>query len=75
MTSSVVVDGAELSPASAAKGLAEFFVLVDNAEERVRPGSMQAAYHKAAVQASNDRSNRILRGEIIRGILAKAIVR
>lgn len=46
-----------------------FYNLVDNPENRRDPEGYPARYYKAALQATNDRSSRITRGEIIQRIL------
>lgn len=58
-----------LSPESTAEALMTFYLQVDNPEDRSNPESAAAKYYKAALQATNDRSSRITRGEIIEDIL------
>lgn len=53
--------------------LKSFYDLVDNAENRKDPKGDPAKYYKATLQATNDRSSRITRGEIIGKILEALI--
>lgn len=56
------------------KGLEDFFYIVDQVGAGSSTSDMDAErYHKAALQASNDRSSRISRGEVINKILRNAI--
>lgn len=54
-----------LDPKEIADILLTFYSLVDNPETRRDPKSAPAKYYKAALQATNDRSSRVTRGEII----------
>lgn len=49
--------------------LKSFYMVIEDAESRKDPKGDPAKYYKAALQATNDRSSRITRGEIIRKIL------
>jgi uncharacterized protein with ParB-like and HNH nuclease domain len=61
-----------LSAAKAASALEALYRAVDDPDGRSDPNSGPARYYKAALQATNDRSSRITRGEIVRKILAGA---
>ncbi len=60
-------EGAHLEPLSVLETLTQFFDGVD--EQRIGGGQLAGLYYKAAIQASNDRLNRIRRGAIIEGLL------
>ena len=63
----------DLNPGDVRERLSRFYDEVDNRElleETVTPKSILDIYYNAAVQATNDRGNRIRRGEIIEAILA-----
>ena len=61
----------QLSISTAREKLEDFYNSVDNVPQGLISGNNDAPsrYYKAALQASNDRSNRITRGKIIEGIL------
>ena len=59
----------KLSPAAIAPARAELYSKVDNVEIRGAPDSDASRYYKAALQATNDRSSRITRGQILRDLL------
>lgn len=63
----------KLNPTKIAKTLGDFFATVDAGPESDNYKGDVASYHKAALQASNDRGNRITRGEIISEILIKTV--
>lgn len=64
-----VIKGGKLSTKKVSKDLQEFYTAVDEMDKgRKRKGDVYE-YHMAAVQASNDRSNRVKRGKIIEKIL------
>ena len=61
-------DDIELDPSEVLETLNTFYLSVDSdAEERTE---IAAAYYKSALQASNDRNNRLRRGLIIGGIIS-----
>lgn len=56
------------------KGLEDFFSVVDLVGAGTATSDVDAErYYKAALQASNDRSNRIARGEVVNKLLRNAI--
>ena len=62
----------KLTPTDARFGLAKFYAQVDNAEQRDEGAEADrdpSRYYKAALQATNDRGSRIVRGEIIQKVL------
>jgi hypothetical protein len=59
----------ELTPGSIHKRLNTFYAEVDRAAAGRRVRRNASAYHRAAIQASNDRSSRIARGEILYQVL------
>jgi uncharacterized protein with ParB-like and HNH nuclease domain len=59
----------QLSPPSAGEALARFYSRVDSMDFRGDAESDPSRYYKAALQATNDRSSRVARGEIVRLIL------
>ncbi|MFG0322124.1 DUF262 domain-containing protein [Pseudomonas sp. zjy_15] len=64
----------ELNLVTTRHQLESFFELVEMAGNGRDPGNLDAErYYKAALQASNDRGNRLVRGEIINRLLRKAI--
>lgn len=68
---SLILKGAKLSASNVRKHLDEFYMKVDDVSAG-RYSSSNAEpeiYYKAALQASNDRGNRINRGKIISGII------
>lgn len=65
----IVKKGLSIEPTATAELLNDFFATVDDPDERVENVDAEV-YYKAALQASNDRGNRIARGEIMAAILA-----
>ncbi|MBV9747107.1 MAG: DUF262 domain-containing protein [Acidobacteriia bacterium] len=61
-----------LEPTRIAPALLAFYATVDDPEIRGAPESDASRYYKAALQASNDRSSRATRGEIIRKLIETA---
>jgi hypothetical protein len=59
----------QITPARVAPALVEFYARVDNIELRGDTDSPPSRYYKAALQATNDRSSRVARGEILRAVL------
>lgn len=59
----------KLSPKNAKLALNKFYLLIDNEEERSDSNSPATRYHKAALQATNDKVSRAIRGSIIGEIL------
>jgi len=59
----------ELSPAIVASKLSEFYNRVDNADLQGGPEGDPWKYYRAALQASNDRGSRVVRGEIVSKLL------
>lgn len=61
------LDGIALAPSETVERLQDFY---KNSEEAgLSGGTLHSIYYKAALQASNDRINRMRRGSIIRGVL------
>ena len=63
----------QLAPAAVAEELAGFYSRVDNMNFQVDAESDSSRYYKAALQATNDRSSRVTRGEIIRALLEASV--
>ena len=63
----------KLHPPRIAIALGDFFSTVDAGPESQNYKGDVASYHKAALQATNDRENRITRGEIISELLIKTV--
>lgn len=62
----IVKDKIDLKAADVRNSLDEFYSSVDKAAKgQANDGDESMKYYKAALQASNDRSSRILRGEIV----------
>lgn len=61
------LDNVTLSPSESVERLEHFYRSTD--EAGLGGGSLYSIYYKAALQASNDRINRMRRGFIIRGVL------
>lgn len=59
-----------LDPGTVAEALKAFYLQVDTPDRRADINSVPGRYYKAALQATNDRSSRVSRGEIIAGLLA-----
>lgn len=64
----------KLNNKTVGKNLNIFFNIVSNQEIESNFPDIASMYHKATLQASNDRSNRIRRGEIIQTLLKKGIL-
>lgn len=62
----------ELNPTEVGKVLQEFYTQVDTPQPRTDTDSKAGRYYKAALQATNDRSSRITRGEILLEIIHEA---
>ena len=58
-----------LTPTIIANSLGHFYSLVDDAESHGGPETDPARYYRAALQATNDRSSRVTRGEIVRKLI------
>jgi Protein of unknown function DUF262 len=58
-----------LMPEAVAAAFADLYAKVDDPAARAEPETDAARYYKAALQATNDRSSRVTRGEILRGLL------
>ena len=63
----------KLDAVKVSKAFEEFFMQVDDPDARGPSDSPAAMYHKAAFQGTNDRGNRITRGEILRGVIRSAL--
>jgi len=63
----------QFSPLSVAEQLTTFYSQVDNMDFHGDPESDPSRYYKASLQATNDRSSRVTRGEIIRGRLEASV--
>jgi uncharacterized protein with ParB-like and HNH nuclease domain len=61
-----------MDPTRFAQALVAFYAEVDDPELRGAPESDASRYYKAALQATNDRSSRATRGEIIRKLIDAA---
>lgn len=61
------VENKPLHPSSTISRLEYFYALVDNADDNRSP--VAEIYYKSALQASNDRNNRVRRGIAIRGFI------
>lgn len=62
-------DGLEIDPKDVGRKLRKFYNLVERSDSSPDAPKEIAAYHTAALQGSNSRSNRITRGRIIASIL------
>jgi hypothetical protein len=62
-----------LVPAAVAEELAGSYSRVDNMDFQGDPESDASRYYKAALQATNDRSSRVARGEIVRALLEASL--
>jgi hypothetical protein len=58
-----------LDPNRVSLALQEFYTRVDTPEMRADPEGAAGKYYKSALQATNDRSSRILRGEILLAVI------
>lgn len=63
------IQNIDLNPSEMIDLLESFYSTIDN--QSFKENSIESIYYKAALQASNDKKNRILRGMIIEGILLK----
>jgi hypothetical protein len=61
-----------LEPKTLAENLLQFYNVVDAVRENEAEDETAAGYYKAALQATNDRGNRVRRGEVIAEILQKS---
>lgn len=69
----LIKDHLELSPQVVGRELSTFFERVDKAGAGEEEADEVNAYYKASIQATNDRSNRIKRGQIIADIMRKGM--
>jgi uncharacterized protein DUF262 len=65
----IVKEKVNLSPGDVGSALSKFYERVDMYDPAGGPDKALERYSKAALQASNDRSNRIARGEIVRNLI------
>jgi len=65
----LLIHGSAVQPGKVLEELSAFYNTVDNSS--INQKQVSAIYYKAALQASNDKINRIRRGFIIAGILAE----
>ncbi len=63
----------KFDPTETARNLSTFFARVDRAGAGGPEAEEVVSYYKAAIQATNDRSNRIRRGQVISKILNEGI--
>lgn len=68
----LIRDKAAIEPSSASNALGAFYSKVDSFDEQNQNEESVASYYKAALQASNDRGNRIKRGEILYQVLKQS---
>jgi len=59
-------------PTKVGKRLKRFYARVDNMDETEETDSEVRKYHRAALQATNDRSSRVSRGEVLRAVIKGA---
>jgi hypothetical protein len=57
------------TPETVGTALEQLYAKVDDPEARADPATDAARYYKAALQATNDRSSRATRGDIVRKLL------
>jgi uncharacterized protein with ParB-like and HNH nuclease domain len=69
----LIRDKLKLEASQVAKELSTFYSKVDAFSEGFLSEEAVANYHKAALQATNDRSSRITRGQIIHKILSSVV--
>lgn len=62
----------KLDASATAAALSDFYRTVDSPDARGGPETAASRYYKAALQATNDRGSRILRGETFRAVLEGA---
>lgn len=67
----IVKQGLTLDPDQAGGDLNEFYARVDSTDATSAAGAAEnvTRYHRAAIQATNDRSSRITRGKVIAAVL------
>jgi len=65
----VVDEGVEADPKTVGARLADFYKKVDDFAHTGSNDKDVATYHRAAIQASNDRSSRVARGDVTRKVL------
>ncbi len=65
----IVKQGKELDPGTVARSLSNFFRRVESINESDEGDANVIEYYKASIQATNDRSSRITRGEIIQSLI------
>jgi hypothetical protein len=65
--------GQELTPGPFARTLESFYARVDDPEARADPESDASQYYKAALQATNDRSSRVKRGEVFERLIEDSL--
>jgi hypothetical protein len=58
-----------IAPDRVAAALSDLYAKVDDPEQRADAEADAGKYYKAALQATNDRSSRVARGEILRRLL------
>jgi hypothetical protein len=63
-----------IEPKTLSANLLEFYDTVDAVRENEVENETAAAYYKAALQGTNDRGNRVRRGEVIADIIQKSAV-
>ena len=61
------IESVNLEPRDVVNRLSAFFSLIEDAQ--IDGSSLPSIYYKAALQASNDRLNRLRRGQVIEGVL------
>lgn len=69
----LVKDRLDLDPEVVSRELSKFFNRVDRAGTGSEDVDEVTVYYKASIQATNDRSNRIRRGQIIADVMRKGI--
>jgi hypothetical protein len=63
----------ELTPGPFARTLESFYAAVDDPEARANPENDASQYYKAALQATNDRSSRVKRGEVFEHLIEQSL--
>lgn len=69
----LIKDHIDLSPEVVGRELSRFFERVDNVGAGQEDVDQVSLYYKASIQATNDRSNRIKRGQIIADVMRKGV--
>ena len=64
----------DLKPEKIKKYLKDFYEKIENIPDPNDTSSYEGIYYKAALQATNDRGNRIKRGEIIQWVLDETYI-